>query len=160
MNAGYDAILTHISIPFCLALKMAELSHRDNGRTKVVLLSGTRADRHAIAGFFDGLIHPSNEITSVSKRIEEIVNSTRSIISDDKKLKRRIVAIFNSSAALKADYNKRSGLRHKQRFTFQDYQLAIDTSMTYSQIAEDSKKGVDVFLSYATSDTAVAKEPR
>jgi hypothetical protein len=158
VNGDYDAILTHISIPFCLALKMAELSHRDNTSTKIVLLSGTRADRQAICGFFDGLIHPTNDLTSVAEKIQTIVNSTRRVISNEKEIRRRIVAIFNSSAALKADYNKMSGLRHKKRFTFQDYQLAIDTSMTYSRIADDSKKGVDVFLSYATKDSPVAEE--
>lgn len=158
LKSGYDAILVHLSLPFCLAIKMAEISHRDNIFTKIILFSNTNADRTAILGFFDGIIHPVNEIINLTQRIKAIVSEERKIITDEKELNSRILKIFNTSSSLKGDFVSVTGLRHKSDFDLDDYHLAINNSMIMNQQGDESEEEIDVFLSYSSKDTDVANE--
>lgn len=157
LRSGYDALLIHLSLRFCLALKMAEVIHRENVRTKVILFSRTVSDQAAIFGFFDGHIHPDRDIFNLAPRIEDIVRSQRLVITDEKEINQRILRIFNSSGTLKASYVKEFGLRHKHDFTLEDYHNAIAASSKLDQVNSPAMKR-DVFISYSTVDRALAKE--
>jgi len=129
LNADYTAILVHLSFEFCLALKMAEICHRDNNPTKVILFSRTRADHTLLTGFFDGIIHPDDDISHLTSTIKVIIDEERTVIKEHEELDRRIIAIFNRSSSLKSHFRMVSGLRHKESFDLDDYRAAINASV-------------------------------
>jgi len=86
LRSRYDAVLVHLSFRYCLALKMAELIHRENIPTKVILFSRTLSDRAAISGFFDGHIHPDRDIFGLTSRIEAIVGTSQVLITDEQEI--------------------------------------------------------------------------
>jgi hypothetical protein len=157
LRSGYDALLVHLSFRFCLALKMAEVIHKENVPTKVILFSRTTSDSTAIFGFFDGHIHPDRDIFSLASRIEDIVHSQRLVITDEKEINQRILRILNSSDTLKANYVQEFGLRHKHDFTLEDYHKAIAESLKFDWVDSPAAQR-DVFISYSTIDQALATE--
>lgn len=158
LKTGYDAILVHLSFAYGLAIKMAEICHRTNNPTKVILFSTTRAKKKALTGFFDGIIRPDKDIGVLPQRIKEIVAKGREMITDDE-LNQRIVDIFNTSTSLKSHYRTvlGSNQRGKEVFTLDDYHFVINASM--KKMAEaDTGEEIDVFISYSTLDSAIATE--
>jgi hypothetical protein len=158
LKTGYDAILVHLSFAYGLAIKMAEICHRTNNTTKVILFSTTRADTKALTGFFDGIIRPGKDDVVLPRRITEIVSKARDIITDDE-LNQRIVAIFNTSTSLKSHYRNvlGSNQRGKEEFTLDDYHFVIDASMK-KMVESDTGEEIDVFISYSTLDSAIATD--
>lgn len=157
LRTGYDAILVHLSLRFCLALKMAEVIHRENVSTKVILFSRTMSDRAALSGLFDGDIHPDRDMFSLTSRIETIVGKPRVIITDEREIDERIVRIFNSSDTLKAGYLRKFPVRHKREFTLEDYNKAIGASAKLDW-GEPGVNQRDVFISYSRADKELAAE--
>ena len=158
LNGGHDAVLVHLSLRYCLALKMAEVSHRENTPTRVILFSRTVADPEAIAGFFDGHINPDRDIYGLAARIERIVQAPRSVIDDEGEIDRRILRIFNASDTLKAAYLTKFKIRHKSDFTLADYHRAIGASSKPDWDEALPGQGEDVFISYSNSDETLASE--
>ncbi len=159
LKAGYDAILVHLSFAYCLAIKMAEICHRTNNPTKIILFSTTRANTKALTGFFDGIIRPDKDIGELPQRIKGIVTKERDVIADDDDLNQRIISIFNTSTSLKSHYRTvlGSNQRGKELFTLDDYHFVIDASM--KKIAgPDFQEEIDVFISYSTLDSPIANE--
>ena len=158
LKAGYDAILVHLCLPFCLAIKMAEVCHRENIPTKIILFSSTTVDPEFLSGFFDGRIHPQYDIAQLTQRIEEIVAEDRSVMERDDELNKKIVSIFNGSSSLRSLYYTISRLRHKDVLTLEDYQLAVSASMKGMGPASRLEGEIDLFISYSTKDTDIASE--
>jgi hypothetical protein len=160
LNAGYDAILVHLSLPFCLTLKAAELCHMNNHHTRVILFSRTKADCTAVDQLFDGVIRPDYDILRLPSLVESIVSAERDVLADPSELSDTIVTIFNSSLSLRLDFARITGLRDKDVYTLDDYKRAVYASMTDRPGGDAQTTDTDVFISYAHTDSAVAEEFR
>jgi hypothetical protein len=158
LDAGYEAILVHLSLPYCLALKMAEVAHRANKSTKIILYSLTAADPQSIDMLFDGRIHPDNDLAILTERISAIVSSKRTSSLSDEQIKTSIVAIFNSSGVLKSSFVNCFNERHKETFSYADYRHAVQASLTAANQRNSENFAHDVFLSYASKNHNVAEE--
>src|SRR5207244_8833331 len=74
-------------------------------------------------------------------------------------IKQAIFAVFNSDSVLPSAFLKEFGFRHKDDFTFEDYQRFVKASLPHdSQPAHEDKAGWDLFLSYANCDSNIASE--
>lgn len=157
LNKGFDAILMHLSLHYCLALKAGEIAHRTNNPTKVILFSRTKVEPELLEGFFDGWIHPDRDEARIAEIIIDIVANTRKIIEDDNTLEQHIVGIFNQSSSLKTFFRAKFGARHKEHFTMEDYRWVVQQSML--RVPEvKARYSYDVFISYSTKDSAIAGE--
>jgi hypothetical protein len=157
LKSDYDAILFHMSMPFGLAVKMAELSHRTTARVpRLILFSRTQADWSAINALFDGRIDPDSDIADVCRLIEEYLAKDRRLL-DDAQLKEQVLRIVNSSSSVRAEFTKALRLRHKEgNFTIDDYNSVVGMS-----IPDDLGQVVptyDLFISHSAKDTKIAEE--
>ena len=156
LKKGYDAILLHMSLPYGLAVKMAELSHRVANRTKVILYSHTAADRAAIAGLFDGLINPSTDIANVCNLINDLVSADRTTL-DEEELNHKILQVINSSQSIRNSILQALRERHRAAdFTLDDYNSAVGASVRGD--LGTTLYVHDLFVSYSEEDASLALE--
>jgi TIR domain len=153
LNSGYDAILLHLSLPFALAVKMAELAHRARQKTKIILYSRTRVDIKTLQKLFDGVIHIDRDIANVAGLIESIVSSERNVITSEDQLQEVIVSIINSSESIRLSFMNVFNVRHRDNWSIDDYYRLVDASITIG-----SPLRHDVFLSYSEKDSSLANE--
>jgi hypothetical protein len=157
LKSVYDAILLHMSMPFGLAVKMAELSHRTKAKTPhLILYSRTKADPSAIQMLFDGRINPDQDLPDVCGLIEEYVASER-VHLDDSRLKEQALKIVNSSGSIKAEFTKALRRRHQEgEFTIDEYNCVVD--MSIPDDLSGSVAAYDLFISHSSKDAKIAGE--
>nr|WP_298924027.1 toll/interleukin-1 receptor domain-containing protein [uncultured Allomuricauda sp.] len=156
LKSDYDLILVHLSLRFCLALKMAELAHQGNIKTKVILFSRTISDDSAIEKLFDGHIRPDRDLLNFKKIIINIFETERKQIPYQSDLEKYILQIFNSSDTLKSGYLEKFKIRHKRIYSIEDYNRSIKASNKPSWGENSSSQ--DIFISYSSLDTEIATE--
>ncbi|SNZ00230.1 toll/interleukin-1 receptor domain-containing protein [Flagellimonas pacifica] len=156
LKSDYDLILVHLSLRFCLALKMVELAHQGNIKSKVVLFSRTISDENAVKKLFDGHIRPDRDLLNFKEIINKALLTNRKQISNQSNLEKYILQIFNSSDTLKSGYLEKFKIRHKRVYSIEDYHRSIKASTKPSW--NENSNSPDIFISYASLDSEIATE--
>lgn len=148
VNGSFDVVLVHLSLPKCLALRLAEYVHNTNKRTKLILFSGTHADPSLLAGMFDGRFDANvGHLELLPETMARMVNTPRSPLSPDD-LIRRVEGLINDDPWLKKTIREARADRHADRFDYSDYRRVIDGA--------GGPPTNDVFLSYSAQDSEAA----
>lgn len=152
VNGPFEVVLVHLSLPNCLALRLAEYVHNTNKRTKLVLFSGTHADPAFLIGLFDGRFDANvDHVELLPGLLQQVVSAPRSPLSP-RELVRRVEEVINDDPWLGRTIREAGADRHADRFDYSDYRRAVD--------AAAGPPANDVFLSYSAQDSEVAAQLR
>jgi hypothetical protein len=159
LDEGFDAILLHLSFSHCLAIKMAEIAHRDNKIVRIIAFSRTRADEAAIEYVFDGRIDPDRDLRQYGKIIESSIRRKRITPFDREKFDEMIVKIINTDWVLMNQFHTLFKIKHQKTYSIDDYARLIKASFEKTKTGgkDDSNYG-KVFISYSKKDEELAHE--
>jgi DNA-binding NarL/FixJ family response regulator len=151
VGGAFDIVMLHLSLPPCFAIKLAELWHREHGRTRIVLVSRTQADKRALSTLFAEHIHPDSDASRVTEKIRTATSKPVVYLSLSA-LQRAIVRIFNSDDVLPAQYRHHFGELYRGAFTFEDYRRFAEKCLV------EGPQHSEVFISHSSIDRELAEE--
>jgi hypothetical protein len=147
----FDAILTHLSHPYAMGLRLAELAHVGKSNTKIILLSNTKVPDFKLYKLFDGLIRFDVEQNEFCAALEELI-SRQKIFLDEKQCEKNITEIIKYSGSIQDNFRRLFKDRHKEKFTIKDYYLLIgaSTELAYKNFLR--KNDLENILEFLSKD--------
>ncbi|MEW5895521.1 MAG: toll/interleukin-1 receptor domain-containing protein [Candidatus Omnitrophota bacterium] len=158
IKSGFDAIVIHLSVPKCLALKMAELCRTENHSTKIIILSGTRTNAQLMNELFDGFVRKPYELPRIVDIINDCLQQPAKTLSY-KEVKKNILKIIEQDAVLQEQIKRALGIRYKYDYSFDDYNLTVERDIAFDNSMRPGTFGYDdIFISYSEKDERLAEE--
>lgn len=154
LKHGYDGILLHLSMPPCLALKLAELFHREKLQTRILLLSRTDADPDAVSALFSGHINPDNDIATLTDRLESFLGGPLKHLPTSQAIEEAIVRIMNTDDVFAYQFRERFPVLYRGPFSIDDYHKLAEACLQTGDTAPAPR----VFISYAKQDESFVLE--
>jgi hypothetical protein len=156
-KSDLDAIMLHLSLPHAVALKLAELYHREHLRARIILSSRTDADPESIRRLFSGHVHPDKDIGRITTKIQATLERPPEYLPG-REVEEAIVAIFNSDDVLPSQFRQRFGVLYRGAFTFDDYNRFSQAFLIEDSMDAVRSSAAPVFISYSSKDQALAQE--
>lgn len=125
---GYDVILTHLSHPYALGIRLAELTHIYKYSTKIILLSNTKVDENILQVFYDGLIRFDEPKEIKCDKIEISTKKKKEFLELEKR-ESLIEKLIRGSVSIQDNFRRLFKNRHKEEFFLSDYYTLIGASL-------------------------------
>lgn len=156
LKHGYDGVMLHLSMPPCLALKLAELCHREKLETRILLLSRTDADPDAVSALFSGHINPDKNIATLTDRLEGFLSGPLNHLPTSQAIEEAIVRIMNTDDVFAHQFRERFPVLYRDPFSIDDYHKLAEVCLM--QTGDTAPTRPRVFISYATRDESFILE--
>jgi hypothetical protein len=156
LKLDFAAIMLHLSTPPCLALKLAELVHKNRLPTRVVLISHTPADPEAIQRLFGGHVHPDRDITRVTELLDKLLHAPFPHIETDAAVEDAIVRILNTDHVFQYQFRLHFPVLYRSPFAVDDYYRFAEACLHAAESEGGAVPPRRVFISHASKDEALA----
>ncbi|MFL6258090.1 MAG: hypothetical protein ACJ76Y_00140 [Thermoanaerobaculia bacterium] len=156
LRQKYDGVMLHLSTPPCMALKLAELVHREKLPTHIVLLSRTEADPKAVSALFSGHIDPDKNIATLTDRLEKSLKENPRHLSISQEIEEAIVTIMNTDDLFAYQFRDKFPVLYRDPFSIDDYRKLAEAYLMPSDGPASSRS--KVFVSYTKNDEGLALE--
>jgi len=160
LKSEHSAIMLHLSTPPCLALKLAELIHRNQLGIRLALFSRTPADPAAVRALFACHVDPDRDVTRLADRLDELLKAPMAHLQTDEAIEAAIVRILNTDDVFQHQFRLYFPVLYRAPFAVDDYRKFAEACLNADPTRAGAISARRVFVSHATKDEDLALEVR